>query len=189
MSEKELNNKDLEGESCEHDCGCEHEAEEAVALNEAAPTDWKLQAAYLTAEIENMQKRFMREASDIRKYSNEDILKKVVPVLDTLTFALQAAAKARTGPSPDEALFSNKVFQSFIHGVELTAKQFEQVLESSGVEFVNSLGQSFDPNLHEALGQSQNADLGDNVISEEFVRGFKLGGRVIRPAKVLVNRI
>ena len=189
-------NKDAEVDACEHDCGCDHEellaeTAEEVTSTSTVPVDWKTQSAYLAAEIDNMQKRFLREASDIRKYSNEDILKKVVPILDTLSLALQAAdkAKAAVDTNPDDAaLFSSKIFLSFIQGVQMTAKQFEQVLESSGVEFISSLGQSFDPNLHEALGQSQKADFGDNVISEEFQRGFKLGGRVIRPAKVIVNK-
>lgn len=197
MTEKETS----EAKSHVHDdcCGghCEseasHETEEqlnAEASNQAAPTqeiDWKTQAAYLGAEIENMHKRFLREASEIRKYSNEDILKKIVPVLDTLSLALNAADKAKT-QSENEVVFNSKVFQSFIQGVEMTAKQFEQVLQSCGVEFIEAKGQSFDPMLHEALGQSQSAEVEDNIIVEEYQRGFKLGGRVIRPAKVIVNK-
>jgi molecular chaperone GrpE len=141
----------------------------------------------LGAEIENMHKRFIREASDIRKYSNEDLLRKIVPVLDTLSLALSAADKAKA-QSDNEALLSNKLFQSFIQGVEMTAKQFEQVLESCGVEFIESKGKAFDPMLHEALGQAKSEGVEDNVIIEEFQRGFKLAGRIIRHAKVIVNK-
>ncbi|MEZ4813707.1 MAG: nucleotide exchange factor GrpE [Bdellovibrionota bacterium] len=161
--------------------------EEVTQASQAEEVDWKVQAAYLGAEIENMQKRFLREASEIRKYSNEDLLKKIVPVLDTLLLALNAAAKAKTQPE-NEALFSSKVYQSFIQGVELTAKQFEQVLETCGVEFIEAKDQVFDPTLHEALGQSKVEGVEDNIITEEFQRGFKLGSRVVRPAKVIVNK-
>jgi molecular chaperone GrpE len=161
---------------------------EAALNNEAVEepsVDWKAQAAYMAAEVENMKKRFMRDASDIRKFANEDLLRNLVPVLDTLLLALQAADKAKT---QDPSLLENKVFASFIQGVEMTSKQFEQVLEASGVEFLASKGTAFDPALHEALGQVEVADLEDNMIAEEFQRGFKLAGRVVRPAKVIVNK-
>ena len=177
-------------ESCEnHDCcGGHHHSEETEKTTEKKETDWKLQAAYLAAEVENMQKRFMREAIESRKFANEDILKRIVPVLDTLCLALDAAAKTKN-QKENEDLHSSKVFQSFIQGVEMTAKHFEQVLAASGVEFVETEGKEFDPNLHEALGQTSKEGVANNIITEVFQRGFKLGGRVIRPAKVMVNKI
>lgn len=195
MAEKETS----ESKPHVHDdcCGghCESDAQQTTeeTLTDSAqetPTqeiDWKTQAAYLGAEIENMHKRFIREASEIRKYSNEDILKKIVPVLDTLSLALNAADKAKS-QGENDVVFNSKVFQSFIQGVEMTAKQFEQVLQGCGVEFIEAKGQLFDPTLHEALGQSQNDGVEDNIIIEEYQRGFKLGGRVVRPAKVIVNK-
>jgi len=198
MAEKETSESkphihdDCCGGHCESDS--QQEANGASEAGEETPTqvsaqevDWKTQAAYLGAEIENMHKRFLREASEIRKYSNEDILKKVVPVLDTLSLALNAAEKAKA-QSENEELFNSKIFQSFIQGVEMTSKQFEQVLQSCGVEFIAAKGQSFDPMMHEALGQSKTEGVEDNIITEEFQRGFKLGGRVVRPAKVIVNK-
>lgn len=200
MAEKETTESKHEHGEC---CGghCEADTAEQVTVASSQNTDetpsateakveevdWKLQAAYLSAEIENMHKRFLREASEIRKYSSEDLLKKIVPVLDTLSLALGAAEKAKSQPE-NEPLFANKVYQSFIQGVEMTLKQFEQALESCGVEFLNSKGKEFDPNLHEALGQAQNNDVENNIITEEFQRGFKLSGRVVRHAKVIVNK-
>ncbi len=189
--------EDCCGGHCENDVNLESPTNpEEAAFNDALEEvthatsqeiDWKTQAAYLAAEVENMQKRFSREASDIRKYANEDILKKIVPVLDTLSLALSAASKAKA-QGDKETLSSNKVFLSFIQGVEMTAKQFEQVLQHSGVEFIEAVGKPFDPFVHEALGQNKVEGVEDSVITEEFQRGFKLGGRVIRPAKVLVNK-
>lgn len=177
-------------ESCgDHDCCGGHDhAEETEKTTEKKETDWKLQAAYLAAEVENMQKRFMREAIESRKFANEDILKRIVPVLDTLCLALDAAAKTKN-QKENEDLHNSKVFQSFIQGVEMTAKQFEQVLAASGVEFVETEGKEFDPNLHEALGQTSKEGVANNIVTEVFQRGFKLGGRVIRPAKVMVNKV
>lgn len=150
--------------------------------------DWKTQAAYYAAEVDNMRKRFLNEASELRKYANEDLLKKILPVLDTLTLALQAAEKAKGIPE-NETLFSSKMFLSFIQGVEMTAKQFESVLQSCGVEFIRAAGQKFDPLLHEAVGQMSLEDVEDHKVIEELSRGFRVGGRVVRPAKVMVNVI
>ncbi|MEI7441194.1 MAG: nucleotide exchange factor GrpE [bacterium] len=149
--------------------------------------DWKSQAAYYAAEIDNIQKRFVRESAELRKYANEELLKKIVPALDTLTLALKAAERAKLVPE-NESLFSHKLFLSFIQGVEMTAKQFENVLQAAGVEFIKSVGETFDPTIHEALGQANKSDVKDNVITEEFERGLKLHGRIIRPAKVFVNK-
>ncbi len=149
--------------------------------------DWKSQASYYAAEIDNIQKRFVRESAELRKYANEELLKKIVPALDTLTLALKAAERSKLAPE-NEVLFSHKLFLSFIQGVEMTAKQFENVLQASGVEFIKSVGETFDPTIHEALGQSNKPDVKDNVITEEFERGFKLHGRIVRPAKVFVNK-
>jgi molecular chaperone GrpE len=137
--------------------------------------------------MDNLQKRFIRESAELRKYANEELLKKIVPALDTLMLALKAAERSKLAPE-NKDLFSNKLFLSFIQGVEMTAKQFENVLQASGVEFVKSVGEVFDPTVHEALGQVNRVDVKDNVITEEFERGFKLQGRVIRPAKVFVNK-
>lgn len=199
MAEKETSEpKHAHGDCCGGHCESEAQDQQATSETPEEVTqatdsakvdevDWKVQAAYLGAEIENMHKRFLREAGEIRKYSNEDLLKKIVPVLDTLSLALNAAEKAKAQPE-NEALLSNKLFQSFIQGVEMTAKQFEQVVQSCGVEFIESKGKVFDPMLHEALGQTKTEGVEDNVIVEEFQRGFKLAGRVIRHAKVIVNK-
>jgi molecular chaperone GrpE len=162
--------------------------EEVTSIGSSAnQVDWKSQAAYYAAELDNLQKRFIRESADLRKYANEELLKKIVPALDTLTLALKAAERSKLAPE-NKDLFSHKLFLSFIQGVEMTAKQFENVLQVAGVEFVKSVGETFDPTIHEALGQSHKPDVKDNVITEEFERGFKLHGRVIRPAKVFVNK-
>lgn len=166
-----------------------HSDEEVTTKATEAPTepDWKTQAAYLAAEVMNMQKRYAREASEIRKYANDDLLKKLVPAFDNLSLALKAAAKTKDLPE-SQGLFGNKVFLSFLQGVEMTTKQFELTLASSGVEFIKSVGEIFDPTVHEAIGQTHTKDVPDNVITEEFERGFRLNGRIIRPAKVFVNK-
>lgn len=162
--------------------------EQVTVIRETSDqVDWKSQAAYYAAEMDNLQKRFLRESVELRKYANEELLKKIVPALDTLMLALKAAERSKLAPE-NKDLFSHKLFLSFIQGVEMTAKQFENVLQASGVEFVKSVGEVFDPNIHEALGQVNRPDMKDNVITEEFERGFKLQGRVIRPAKVFVNK-
>ena len=186
LSQDEMNK--TEGHSLTDEVSGEAAKEEVTSIGESTnQIDWKSQAAYYAAEMDNLQKRFIRESVELRKYANEELLKKIVPALDTLMLALKAAERSKLAPE-NKDLFSNKLFLSFIQGVEMTAKQFENVLQASGVEFVKSVGEVFDPTIHEALGQVNRADVKDNVITEEFERGFKLHGRVIRPAKVFVNK-
>ncbi|NCN28230.1 nucleotide exchange factor GrpE [bacterium] len=148
--------------------------------------DWRTKAAYLAAEMENMKKRFERDKRDFLRFANEELLKKFLPVMDNMILALNSVKSAK---SSAESSAPDKLVASLLQGFEMTIKQFEQTLESVGVEFVGAQrGTEFNPEHHEAMGQDMNKDLKDGVISSEFQRGFKLNGRVVRPAKVIVNK-
>jgi len=167
------------------------EAEATLNGSTSAPVDqaaeWKNKAAYLSAEIENMRKRFAREKLNDLKFANEEVIKKFLPVLDCLELALKAAKDSETKLDP--ALRDSAFFVSLMKGLDMTLKVFEQTLESAGCSALKSVGENFDPSQHEALGQSQNPDLGDNVVSQVLQRGFSLSGRVIRTSKVMVNKV
>ncbi|HVJ65503.1 MAG TPA: nucleotide exchange factor GrpE [Bdellovibrionota bacterium] len=147
---------------------------------ETLVNEWKSKAAYLAAELENMKKRAIRDRTETIKFANESLLKLVVPVLDNLSLALSSAKNAKV---EDSALL-----KSLVEGVEMTVKLFEQTLAQAGVEFIVTDGAEFDPEVHEAIGQAQNADLKDGAIVTVVQRGFKLSGRVVRTAKVIVNK-
>lgn len=182
---KEKNSSSEQGATSATDVQAES-TEEATAKNsEDEVKEWKNKAAYLAAEIENMTKRFQREKSDLIRFANEGFLLKVVPVIDNLVLALKAG-KAK---SNDDAANEKNLLPRLVEGVEMTLKHFEDTLKMLGVEFIETINQDFDPNLHEAVGQSSDKNFKDNTVSEEFQRGFKLNGRVARAAKVVVNKL
>lgn len=156
-------------------------AETAVPSAESLVEEWKSKAAYLAADMENMKKRFARERVDTIKYANESLLKALIPVLDNLSLALHSAKVAKDG--------DQGVVKALVEGVEMTIRHFEQTLAQVGVEFLKTIGESFDPEIHEAVGQMQDAGKPDGSIVQEVQRGFRLSGRVVRTAKVIVNKL
>lgn len=148
--------------------------------------EWKNRVAYLSAEIENMRKRFMREKSEVIRFANESLLKSILPVMDNLQFAFQAATKKG---AEKEGVEESAHMQALLKGLEMTIKHFEQNLEQLGVQGIPSVGTAFDPAIHEAMGQASDASVAADFVAAEVQRGYTLNGRVLRPAKVLVNKI
>jgi len=151
-------------------------------------TEWKTRVAYLSAEIENMRKRFLREKTEVVKWGNETLLKSLLPVMDNLELAVQAAKKAET-TEEYKKLAQNPLFTGLLKGLEMTLKHFGQTLEQAGVTSIPTVGQPFDPHVHEALGEASDASLKDDAVAQELQSGFTLNGRVLRPARVLVNKL
>ena len=153
-------------------------AEEIQRLREALETKAReveaQQDRYLraVAEFDNVRKRAAREREEYTRYANESLLRDVLPVLDNLDRALQAA---RSEPTT-----------SLTTGVELIQRELLRVLEKYGVAPFDSVGQPFDPERHEAIARVQSADLPDMSVAAETARGYLLHGRVLRPAMVTV---
>ncbi len=145
--------------------------------------DWpqeaqKFQDLYLrcAAEMENMRRRFQKEREDQAKYAGERLLKGFLPVLDNLMLALAYVKE----DASDEV-------KCLAEGVKMTLKGFQDLLAEHGVKAVPcERGQVFDPNLHEALGQTPEADLAPGTISQAVAAGYMLNDRLLRPAKVMV---
>ena len=112
------------------------------------------------------------------------MLKKIFPVLDNFLLALGAVKELE---KKEVEKVQHLLFDNLLKGVEMTLKHFEQTLTQLGVEVLPSVGESFNPEMHEAVGQSQEDSFENGVITKELQRGFKLYGRVIRPSKVIVN--
>jgi molecular chaperone GrpE len=130
----------------------------------------------MLAETENYKKRVQRERSEERQYSAQETVLSFLPVADNLERALQASLKQ------GEAGHLSK-------GVELTLRQFEDILRRLGVDAIaTEAGKPFDPNQHQALFQEEHAEFEDGSILEVLQKGYKLGERVIRPAMVKVSR-
>lgn len=148
--------------------------------------EWKNRVAYLSAEIENMRKRFMREKSEVIRFANEGLLKAILPVMDNLQLAFQAAAPKKV---EKEGAAESPHMQALLKGLEMTIKHFEQNLEQLGVQGIPSVGTAFDPAIHEAMGQASEPTLAADHVATEVQKGYTLNGRVLRPAKVLVNKV
>ena len=129
------------------------------------------------ADSENVKKRLLRETEEMKKYAGESVLADLLPVLDNLDLAL-----AHTNGLNAEC-------KNFVIGVDMTRKLFLDAVKSHGLETVQaSVGGEFDPEVHEAVGTVEEASLKDNQIAQVVQGGYVLKGRLIRPAKVMVNK-
>ena len=175
------------GPACEETTpeGAAASAGPASAQQPDPSEEWKNRAVYLMAEIENMRKRFAREKSDLIRFAGEEAIKTVLPILDNLQLAVKAAKDAEAKGAGENKDLVGRLLQ----GVEMTVKHFEQTLERMGVQFVPAVGQNFDPEKHEAIAQAESPDHKDGEVTAEMQRGYTLHGRVIRPARVVVNKM
>ena len=124
----------------------------------------------LMAEYDNYRKRSQKEREALYGDIKADVLNKFLPVYDNLVRALDQ-------PTEDEA---------YRKGVEMIMAQFNKTMENLGVTEIESVGQPFDPNLHNAFMHVEDETKGENEIVEVFQKGFKLGDKVIRFAMVKV---
>lgn len=131
----------------------------------------------VSAEFENYKKRQARERQDAIKFANEGLLKELLPVLDNFDRAL--------GQMRSEAV--DERITKLIEGVEMVENQFTGALAKCGVEGFSSQGEVFDPNLHEAVSSREDTSVPNNTVLEEYQKGYKLNGRLVRPSMVIVS--
>ena len=137
--------------------------------------DFKEKYYYLAAEFDNALKRFEREREKFVKFGNEKILKALLDVMDNLDRTIQSIA------AEEDDKIKN------IHkGIEMVQAQFLKVLTDNGLEKIESLGQKFDPNHHEAMAQQPAEGKEDDEIVQVYQDGYKLNGRLLRAAKVII---
>jgi molecular chaperone GrpE len=128
----------------------------------------------LGAEFENYKKRMQKEKFDVMQFGNESLLRAVLPILDNLERAIDHGKKMKANGT-------------LLQGVETTLRQFLAILERFGVKPVAAMGESFDPEKHEAVSQAESDQEPDRVISE-LEKGYLFHERLLRPAKVLVSK-
>lgn len=130
------------------------------------------------ADMENLRKRTQREKEELGKFANENILREILPVIDNLERAVEHAELAEMGETG----------AGLLEGVQMTLEQFSQVLSRFGVTPVESLGQPFDPALHQAMGQMETEDFPANAVAQQMQKGYQLNDRLLRPAMVMVAK-
>ena len=128
--------------------------------------------ARLQAEFENARKRAERERTEFRDYATGSVVEQFLPVVDNFELAIKS-----TGTT-----------EQLRQGVELIVKQMEEILRQLQVNPIPTVGEQFDPRIHEALGSVERDDLPDQHVAEEVRRGYKLRERLLRPALVRVAR-
>ena len=130
----------------------------------------KEQLLRTAAEFDNYKKRTDRERAGIAEYAKCEVIKKLLPILDNIDRA--AAAEA----SGDD----------YIKGIEMIVKQFTDLSGTLGIQEFGAPGDTFDPNLHEAVMHIEDESLGENTVAQVLQKGYKLGDTVIRAAMVKV---
>ncbi|MGE4454220.1 MAG: nucleotide exchange factor GrpE [Sphaerochaeta sp.] len=142
--------------------------DEVVALKEQMLRD--------RADLENYRKRLIRDKEDTVKFANENLIKDLLQPLDDLGRALHAAE-------------STKDYEKVHDGVVMVNNQLYSTLEKNwGLQKIESVGKEFDPQEHEAYQVAIDDSLEHEVVLEEYIVGYKLHGRVLRPAKVKVGK-
>ena len=166
------NKKETPAEEVMEETPVTPEAEETPEINEweekyNAEHDAHLR---LAADYDNFRKRTIKEKEQSYGNGKADAVEKLLPVYDNLERALNQ-------PTEDEA---------YKKGVEMTMTQLVNIFAGLGVEIFGNVGDAFDPNIHNAVMHTEDEALGENVISQVFQKGFRLGDKIVRFAMVQV---
>ena len=127
----------------------------------------------LMAEFENARKRNAKEQSHMYDVGAKEVLAKLLPVVDNFERGLAAVTEEEKGTP-------------FVEGMEKIYKQMMTVLEEAGVKPIEAIGQEFDPNLHNAVMHVEDEEFGENIIAEEFQKGYTYRDSVVRHSMVKV---
>ena len=128
-------------------------------------------ALRLQADFENFRRRTSKEKEELSAVIKQEILKDMLPLLDNFERAMAAETKDA---------------EAFQKGVDMIYTQLQEVMKKNGLEPIETEGQKFDPNFHQAVMRVQNEDLENDDIAQELQKGYMVEGRVIRPSMVQV---
>ena len=193
MAEKDLEKENLEGEAVQNEAveeqnenvenqEAEKSAEETsdncvdkVKKLEAELEEWKNSYTRKLAEFQNFTKRKENEVAEMRKYASEGIIVKLLDNIDNLERAVDASKESQN-------------FDSLIEGVNMILSNLKNLLTEEGVEEIEAAGKEYDPYEHKAMITENKEELDDNVVVQVFQKGYKMKGKVVRPAMVTVNK-
>jgi molecular chaperone GrpE len=152
------------------------EMEEKVESLEKEAKETHDRLLRVSAEFENYKKRAAREMNDFRKFANESFVKAMLPVIDNLDRAIESSNNEKHADS------------SMVEGVNMTLKEILKVLEQFSVKRFDSLGNTFDPGLHQAIMQEETEGHAENSVVKELQKGYMIHDRLLRPAMVVVSK-
>ena len=132
----------------------------------------------LNADFENFRRRALKEREETYRFGHQDLAKDLLPAVDNLERAIDAARKSGVGD-----------LESLLQGLELVQRDIGSVLAKHGVIEIEALGQPFDPSKHEALAQLPDESVPPNTVVQVLQRGYWLRDRLLRPAQVMVSKL
>ncbi len=154
----------------------EETCEEKIAKLELEVQEWKNSYTRKLAEFQNFTKRKETEVSEMKKYASEGIIIKLLENIDNLERAENASAETKN-------------FDALVEGVNMILRNLKYMLSEEGVEEIEAgEGVQFNPYEHQAMMTESKEELKDNDIVQVFQKGYKLKGKIIRPAMVTVNK-
>jgi molecular chaperone GrpE len=130
------------------------------------------------AEMQNMQRRTARDVENAHKFGIEKFLQNLLPVVDSLEKAIESAEQAAGGEAEN----------AIAEGVRLCHKLLIDVMAKENVEVIDPMGEPFDPNEHQAMSMVENPDMEPNSVFAVVQKGYKLNGRLVRAAMVMVTK-
>ena len=141
-----------------------------AARDEAQATFARYQR--LAADFENYKRRTRQELADRTQYANEELLRRLLPILDNFKRALDHAPEG--------------LDRNWFEGIKLVARQFEETLQAQGLAAIPAVGEKFDPTQHEAIASEETDEHEEGTVVEEMQPGYRLHNRVLRPTLVKV---
>jgi len=148
--------------------------EAALAEAEREAAEQREAMLRMHAEMENLRKRLIRDLEKSRKRALEDIMNDLLPVRDSLEKGLQAAEEDAS-------------IESLREGKALIMRMLGKVMTDHGLEEIDPVGETFNPELHEAMSMIPSPEHGENVVIDVIQKGYRLHDRLIRPARVVVS--
>ena len=162
--------EDTEKEAAEEAAGTEAEQPDELETLKKQVAELNDKLLRTAAEYDNFRRRSQKEKEAIYSDSKVEIIGKLLPVIDNFERASAAEADA----------------ENYKKGIEMTVKQLLDALTAMGVEAYGAAGEEFDPNIHNGVMHVDDESLGENVIADVFIKGYKMGDKVIRHASVKV---
>jgi molecular chaperone GrpE len=169
-------NKDLNKDDTPKPVDPLKEMEEKVETLEKEAAENHDRLLRMAAEFDNYKKRATREMNDFRKFANENFAKALLPVVDSMDLAIESSSNDKHANN------------SMVEGVNMTLKEILKIFEQFGVKRFESIGNTFDPNIHQAVMQEETDKFPENTVSKELQKGFMIHDRLLRPAMVVVSK-
>ncbi|WP_425320423.1 nucleotide exchange factor GrpE [Paenibacillus campinasensis] len=149
-------------------------AQEEIERLQNELSETQQRALRAQADFDNFRRRTQKEKEELAKYASSKLIQELLPVIDNFERALQAS-----GDNPE--------FESFSKGVNMIFRQMEQILAAEGLTAMNSVGQPFNPEFHQAIMQVESDEHEEGIVVEEVQKGYMLKDKVLRPAMVKVS--